>query len=225
MEWNCDSELYKLVVNELYTAVIGDICDELGMHNQFLNPSIQSLTAKGLSEVMVGRAMPVLEVNVFSELSAHGPFGKMLDAIDDLKKGEVYICAGANSCYATIGEIMATALSVNGARGAVTDSRIRDLRGIRETKLPIFGLGSYAQDQRGRGIVLDYRVPIEINGVRIRNGDLIIGDCDGVLILPQETEKEVISRALDKARGEKTVRKAILEGMSAAEAFSRYGIM
>lgn len=225
MEWNNDAELFDLITTELYTAVIGDICDELGLRRQFLSPDIRPLKNAAISGLMTGRAMTVLEVNVFSELESLGPFGKMLEAIDDLKGGEIYICAGANSNYATIGEIMAAALMVNGARGAVTDSRIRDQRGILEVGIPVYSLGGYAQDQRGRGVVLDYRVPIEINGVNIHDQDLIVGDDDGVIVVPKEHEPEVIEKALAKARGEKTVKQAILGGMSATEAFSRYGIM
>jgi regulator of RNase E activity RraA len=91
--------------------------------------------------------------------------------------------------------------------------------------LPVFGYGPYAQDQAPRGKVIDFRVPIEMNGVRINPGDIIIGDIDGVCIVPQEAEKEVFVRAIEKARGERMVLKAIQEGMSAVEAWNKYGIM
>lgn len=223
-EWNNDEELFALVCAELYTAVIGDICDNFGLRTQFLSPDIRPLSGSQNVPVMVGRAMPVLEVNVF-DVDENCPFGKMLDALDDLKPGEVYVCAGASPTYATIGEIMATAMQKRGARGAVTDSRVRDTSGILELDFPLFSIGSYGQDQRGRGIVSDYRVPIMINGVRIECGDLIVGDVDGVLVVPKEHVGHIVTLALEKSRGEKTVKKAILDGMSAGEAFRRYGIM
>jgi regulator of RNase E activity RraA len=101
----------------------------------------------------------------------------------------------------------------------------RDTRGILELGFPTFSFGRYAQDQGPRGKVIDFRVPIEISGVRIEPGDIVFGDMDGVCIVPRSIEEEVITRALEKARGEKMVQKKIEEGMSAKEAFEKYGIM
>jgi regulator of RNase E activity RraA len=114
---------------------------------------------------------------------------------------------------------------VLGAAGVVVNGYIRDKKGILEEQFPVFSFGSYAQDQAPRGKVLDYRVPIEMNGVGIRDGDIIIGDLDGVCIVPREIEKEVFYKSIEKARGEKVVRKAILDGLSAREAFEKFGIL
>jgi regulator of RNase E activity RraA len=73
--------------------------------------------------------------------------------------------------------------------------------------------------------VIDYRCSIEIDSVKVQSGDLVIGDLDGVVIVPRAAEQDVLRRALDKARGEKTVRKAIESGMSSTEAFRKYGIL
>ena len=90
---------------------------------------------------------------------------------------------------------------------------------------PIFGFGSYGQDSAPRYKVIDFRIPVEIGAVRIRPGDVLFGDIDGVLLVPAEAEVEVFTRALEKARGEKLVRKDIEEGSSAVEAFEKHGIM
>lgn len=81
------------------------------------------------------------------------------------------------------------------------------------------------QDQAPRGRVVDYRVPLTVNGVHVLPGDLVFGDRDGVLVIPQDIEREVIERAWDKANGERNVGNAIRRGMSAVEAFTAYGIM
>jgi len=73
--------------------------------------------------------------------------------------------------------------------------------------------------------VVDFRIPVEIGAVRVRPGDILFGDIDGVLLVPAEAEVEVFARALEKARGEKLVKKAIEEGSSAVKAFEKYGIM
>mgnify|MGYP006274871467 FL=1 len=224
-EWTNDDELFRIGREELYTAVVGDICDQLGMRRRFLPPELRSLKAAPGVPVMIGRAMTVLEADVFSEPAGGSPFGSMLSALDDLRHNEVYVCAGASPRYALIGELMATAMMARGAVGAVADGYIRDSEGILALDFPVYSRGSYAQDQRGRGIVMDYRVPVEIGGITIEPGDIVLGDVDGVLIVPQEAEVEVFTRALAKARAEKTVQKAIAGGMTATEAFDTYGIL
>jgi len=73
--------------------------------------------------------------------------------------------------------------------------------------------------------VVDYRVPVDVEGVRVEPGDIVFGDRDGVVVIPKKAEQEVLQRAADKALGEKLVRKAICGGMSVCEAFAKYGIM
>lgn len=86
-------------------------------------------------------------------------------------------------------------------------------------------MGKCSQDQGPRGKVIDFRVPIEVGGIRIEPGVLLFGDLEGVLVIPPEAEDEIIARAIEKARGEKAVAKAIKGGMSAVEAFAKFGIM
>lgn len=225
--WKNDDELFDIVRNELYTAVVGDVMDKLGLLHQFLPPQIQPLQD---DMFIIGRAMTVLEADVVSDSSSNNPvlnkpFGLMLEALDDLKKNEVYICTGSSPSYALWGELMATRAQILGAAGAVVDGYSRDTRGILELKFPSFSYGRYAQDQAPRGKVIDFRVPIEIKGVRINSGDIVIGDIDGVCIVPRAVEEQVFRLSIEKARGEKMVQKKILEGMSTKEAFDKYGIM
>ncbi len=224
-----DDQLFQLMKTQLFSAVIGDVMDKLGFLNQFLSPKIQPLRENML---IAGRAMPVLEADVFAEQSTSGqsplmakPFGLMLEALDDLKKDEVYICTGASPTYALWGELMSTRAIKLGAAGAVMDGYHRDTRGILKLGFPTFSYGNYAQDQGPRGKVLDFRCTIEMNGVKIRPGDIVFGDIDGVCIIPQEAEEEIVRLAIEKANGEKLVEKAIQNGMSACEAFAKFGIM
>lgn len=227
--WNNDQELFNFIKNELFTAVIGDIMDKMGLQRQFMPPQIRPLK-EGM--FIVGRAMTVLEADCFEELSAgtqnsvmSKPFGLMLDALDAVKPGEVYVCSGSSPTYALVGELMMTRIKMCGGAGAVVNGYSRDTTGITQVGLPVFSYGPYAQDQAPRGKVIDFGVPIEINGVRINPGDMIIGDEDGVCVVPQDKEEEVFIGALEKARGERTVLNAIQKGMSATEAWNTYGIM
>lgn len=227
--WKNDDELFAIIRQELFTAVIGDIMDKMKFYHQFLPPGIQPLQEEMF---VVGRAMTVLEADSFEELSSSGnnptlsqPFGLMLEALDDLKTNEVYICTGSSPRYALWGELMSTRAKKLGAAGAVVNGYSRDTAGILKMNFPTFSMGRYAQDQAPRGKVIDFRVPIEIEGTKINNGDIIVGDIDGVCVVPQSIEKEVMIAAIEKSRGEKIVRKAIDAGMGAQEAFEKYGIM
>ena len=219
MEWQNDEELMALIQTELYTAVIGDILDGHGYTNQFLPPEIQPLAPDML---LVGRAMPVLEANVFD---SKDPYGLMFAALDDLKPGEIYVASGASARYAMWGELMSTAARARGATGALLNGYIRDTKGILEMQFPVFCVGRYAQDQKGRGRVIDYRVEVEIGGVRIQSGDMVIGDIDGVVVVPRPVEVEIFNAALEKARAEKVIKTELEQGMLAAVAFKKYGIM
>jgi regulator of RNase E activity RraA len=120
---------------------------------------------------------------------------------------------------------MSTRAIRSGAAGAVVDGYSRDTRGILNLGFPTFSHGSYAQDQGPRGKVVDYRVPVEMAGTRVEPGDIVFGDLDGVCVVPREVEQDVFCGAIEKARGEKTVRKALEQGMPAREAFEKFGIL
>ncbi|MEX0288319.1 MAG: RraA family protein [Flavobacteriaceae bacterium] len=229
MIWKNDNELFALMKKELFSAVIGDVMDQKGYLYQFLPPEIQPLRSH---MVVAGRAMTVLEADepitptlLESNEDINKPFGLMLKALDDLKENEVYICTGSSPTYALWGELMSTRAMKCGAVGAVVNGYSRDTNGILTLDFPTFSYGGYAQDQGPRGKVVDFRIPVEMNGAWIESGDIIFGDLDGVCVIPRNIEKDVIHAALEKARGEKTVQKAISEGMSACEAFEKYGIM
>lgn len=226
--WNDDHDLFHLARSELFTAVVGDIMDKLGFLRQFLPPQLKPLRE---DMVVLGRAMTVLEADVLANQAAgRNPvlaksFGLMLDALDDLKQNEIYICSGASPTYALWGELMSTRAAKLGATGAVVNGYSRDTRGILNMNFPTFSWGNYAQDQAPRGKVIDFRVPLKVGDVLVKPGDIVFGDIDGVCIVPREIEREVFTRALEKARGEKTVKKALDRGLSAREAFDRYGIL
>jgi len=149
----------------------------------------------------------------------------MLRALDDLKPNEVYVCAGAAPKYALWGELMSVCALNRGAAGAVLHGFSRDTRGILQLNFPCFSLGRYSQDQRARGKILDFRCRVEIDGVSVRPGDIVFGDLDGVVIVPREIESEVLTKAWDKAHGEKQVMNAIKGGLGAQEAWEQFGIL
>ncbi len=227
--WKNDKELFTIVRKELFTALVGDVLDKMGYLHQFLPQQLKPLDVQ---MVVIGRAMPVLEADVFEEVvqETHNqvmrkPFGIMFEALDSLREDEVYICTGSSHRYALWGGLMSTRAMKLKAAGAVVNGFSRDTNEVLRLNFPTFSMGSYAQDQGPRGKVIDYRVPIEWDGIRIIPGDIVFGDRDGVLIIPKELAVEAFTKALEKARGEKLVLHALQNDMSSTEAFKKYGIM
>lgn len=226
-DWKTDAELFTLMKNELFTAVVGDVMDVMGLITQFLPPDIHPLRD---DMVVAGRAMTVLEADcagtVVASENRNAPFGLMFEALDSLMEHEVYLCTGGSHSYARWGELMSTRAVMLGAAGAVLDGYSRDTRGTLATGLPVFSTGRYAQDQGVRGRVIDYRCPLRFpNGLTVRPGDIVFGDLDGVVVIPRQREAEIVEAAIEKVRGENRVRTAILGGTSTVEAFRKFGIM
>jgi 4-hydroxy-4-methyl-2-oxoglutarate aldolase len=217
-------QILSVLRDGLFTAVVGDVMDTLGLTRQFLPPEIRPLHA---DLAIAGRAMPVHEADIApGEEDDAGAFGLMFKALDDLKAGEVYICAGASPTYALWGGLMSTRAQKLGAAGAVMDGYHRDTREITALSFPVFSRGGYAQDQRLRGRVVDFRQPITFaNGCRVAPGDIVFGDIDGVVIIPKDAADEVVRLAVEKATGENTVRRMIEAGRTAEGAFAETGIM
>ena len=226
--WKNDDELFESVREKLFVALVGDVLDKLGCQHQFLPAQIKPIQN---SMVLIGRAMPVLEADYFAEKVdgrsslSQKPFGLMFQALDDLKHNEIYICTGSSLRYALWGGLMSTRAMKCGAAGAVLHGYHRDSNEIERLGFPVASMGSYAQDQGPRGKVVDWRVPIEIEGVRVNPGDVIFGDRDGVLIVPQEYVNEAFAGAFEKAKGENKVLRALQQGMPTVEAFDTFGIM
>ena len=200
--------------------MVGDSLDLHGCVHQFLPQAIRPLEPR---MVVVGRAMTVLQTQVFGPQAK--PFGRMTEALDALRPGEVYVGTGGAMNSANWGEIMTAAAKARGAVGAVVNGFHRDTPQVLEQQFPTFSRGCYAQDSGVRMQVIDFRCPIEIGQVAIRSGDLVFGDIDGVLIVPAERIEPVITAALEKARAEKQVRQDIEQGLSATAAFAKYGIL
>lgn len=219
-EWSSDIELFKLMKDALYTPVVGDILDQLGHFHQFLPAEVRAI-APGMK--IAGRAMPVLQMNVFG--NQEKPFGLMTQALDDLQEGEVYVATGTSMQCANWGEILTATARMRKANGAVINGWHRDTPQVLAQNWPVFSRGAWAQDSGPRMKVVDFRCRIEIEGTVVNNGDLIFADVDGVLVIPRELEREVLTKSLEKARGEKLVRKEIEAGMTSTAAFEKYGIL
>lgn len=220
MLWKNEDEMFALMKEKLYTPVVGDILDGMGLVHQFLPQNIRPLRE---DMKMAGKAMPVLMIDVFGPQKK--PFGYLTEALDQLEKNEIYVAAGGAKRCAYWGELLTATARTRGAAGAVLDGWHRDTPQVLSQNWPVFSCGCYAQDSSVRTQVVQFRCTVEIGQVTVHPGDILFGDIDGVLVIPKEVAAEVIEKALEKAAGEKLVRKAIEGGMSATEAFAKFGIL
>src|SRR2546428_6968269 len=143
--------------------------------------------------VVIGRAITVLTVDVYEEKATgtanklmQKPFGLMLEALDALQRNEVYVNTGSSPRNALWGELMSIRARKLGGSGAVLNGYTRDTKAVLELNFPTFSWGSYGQDSSPRYKVVDFRVPLEIGAVRLRPGDILFGDIDGVCLIPTE---------------------------------------
>jgi 4-hydroxy-4-methyl-2-oxoglutarate aldolase len=214
-----DSSVDLVVREGLYTAVIGDILDQMGHVTQFLPADVRAI-APGMK--VVGRAMPV-QIAASTKIRGQG-LANVLAALDHLRDGEVYVASGGSIPCAAWGELMTAAARGRGAVGAVVNAFHRDTDMILEQNWPVFSRGAYAQDAAVRSVVVGFGVRVDIDGVDVSPGDLVVGDRDGVLIVPRSVEVEVLDLARQKMQAESRVRAAIEDGATATDAFKAFGV-
>ena len=214
------NDIFALIKAKLYTPVVGDILDAMGYTHQFL---LQGIHPMKDDMKLAGRAMTVLMSDVYGLQDK--PFGYLTECLDQLNENDIYICTGGTKRCAYWGELLTAAARTRGAAGAVINGYHRDTPQVLEQNWPVFSCGCYGQDSSVRTQVVQFRCPIEIGQVTIQDGDIIFGDVDGVIVIPNVVADEVIEKSLVKAAGEKVVRKVIEDGMSTTEAFKRYGIL
>lgn len=208
-------------LDSLYSAVVADVMDTLGYTNQTLSASIRALTQekKVFGRVFTLRAEPVDEV-------PEHPYELEMAAIDAAETGDVLLVdAGHDQSCAFWGELLSTACLAKGVRGVVMSGCTRDVWALRNLAFPVFGIGYSPADSKGRIDVKAIREPIEIDGVSAKQGDYLLGDEDGVVLIPQEIADAVIAKAKEKVAGENTVREELAAGVPVGEVFRKHGIL
>ncbi|HCS51612.1 RraA family protein [Rubinisphaera sp.] len=205
----------------LYSAVVSDALDAMGHFNQCAKPGLSALT---VSRKLIGRCRTTLWADLFHKDPA--PYEKELQAVDSLTAGDVVIAAAHGSMRSGIwGELLTTAATNRGCLGAVIEGAIRDVSKMREYDFPVYALGACPLDSQNRQRVCDVDVSVELCGVIVNSGDLIVADEDGIVFVPQAVEEEVIQFALNKINDENQVRDAIRNGMLATEAYAQFGVL
>ncbi len=218
-----DETLLARARERLFTAVLSDTLDALGHMHQAFRPNIRPLDE---ALVMIGRARTGLYSEVYSVEAGENPYALEIALIDDLAPGEIPVLACQGSPrIAPWGELLTTASIARGAAGCVTDGLVRDIRQIRQLGFPVFHGGIGPLDSKGRGKVIAIDVPVSCGGVHVRSGDLIMGDADGIVVIPVEIERQCLEKALEKVEGEDRSRAELQAGSKLADVFARHGIL
>ena len=205
----------------LYPAVVSDCLDRLGLRNQVLAPRIRPLTT---DSKLAGRARTVRCIAVDRVPDDRGEWYRgELAAVDALGPGDVMVVSTCEGSY--WGELLATASRSRGAVGIVADAYTRDTQALIEMEFPAFVAGIHCADSLGRIDVDAVGAEITCGGVRVADGDLVLADYDGVVIVPAAVAGEVIHLSEEKVAGENLVRQKLEEGMPVTEAFRTYGVI
>ena len=216
-------DLLQEATAKLYSAVLSDTLDSVGLLNQVAPTSLRPLDD---SLVLCGRARTGLYMPIYHDDEHINVYEHEIALVDDLKPGDVAVFScGGNQRIAPWGELLSTAARARGALGCVTDGLVRDTRMIREMKFPVFAGGIGPLDSKHRGKMMLADVPAEFGRARVTCGDIVFGDCDGVVFLPANAAEEVITKALEKVEGENTVREELEQGSTLTEVFEKHGIL
>jgi len=215
------AEYLDRIAGSLYSSVLSDILDEAGHRHQVMRPEVRPLYP---GAKMAGRAATMLAVAV-SELPEQ-PYKLLMDLLDGLRPGEVVVAGVQGDVRAALwGELLSTHTRARGGRGAVLDGLSRDSWGIEDMKFPVFATGVTPGDSKGRLEVIAIRQAILAGGVAVTDGDLVLADEDGVVVVPASLEDEVVGRALGKVAGENTIRDLLRQGASIRKVFEEHGIL
>ena len=218
-----DLEKFTWIKEHLYVPVVCDILDQLGYRHQAMHQRLRPLDPQNCTFVGWARTFRWLETDYIVK---ENPYGKEIEAMDSLTEYDVAVhSTDSGGTNAPWGELMSTAAKMRGAVGCICDSQIRDCMRIIKMGFPVFYAGIRPLDSQGRGLVVDYDVPVRCGDVLVNPGDMIYADFDGVVVIPREVEDRVFELAREKAERENVSRKELLEGKSLAEVYEKYGAL
>ena len=215
---------FEQLSKELYSAVLSDVLDEFGLMNQAMKPFIRPIDDR---LAVMGPARTGLFAGVYGLREGENPYAVEIALLDDLKPREVVVlaCGGPTERIAPWGELLTTAAMARGAVGCVTDGLVRDLRHIRRLEFPVFHGGIGPLDTRGRARMIEMDTPTVCGGVEVKSGDIVFGDIDGVVVLPQAHAEALVARAREKVRSENHTRDALKDGGFLRDVYEKFGVL
>jgi len=217
------TDLLQRAREELYSAVLSDVLDDMGDFHHVMKSGIRPLDEH---LKIVGLARTGMYHEVEGCAPEHNPYAVEIDLIDSIQDNEVLIlgCGGSDK-IAPWGELLSTSAQVRGAAGCITDGMIRDILKIKAMKFPVFHGGIAPLDSKGRGEMFEIDTEIICGGARVAAGDLIYGDADGVVVVPKAMIVDVLEQAFEKVSKENATRDDLRAGKSLAVTFKKYGVL
>lgn len=203
----------------VYPGAIADSLDDRGYMNQTIDNSIDPLTN---DMTMAGVAYPVTG-HPDEEADYDSNIRQFLKMLGETPNHSVIAYETHDDYAAHIGELSTTALNERGCRGAVVDGGVRDINFILEQNFPVFARYRTPADAPPRWRLTDWNVPIQINGVDIHPGDVLVGDADGVVCVPSDIALDVLEEAEDTVNTENKVRSSVRNGARPIDAYESYG--
>jgi len=198
-----------------------DVLDSMNVRRQCLEPRIRPLVP---AMKTWGEAV-TLRLDAVTDVPAR-PYQLEMELIDDLKEGQVIVAqCNAKDLVAFWGGLLSNAAVGRKAAGVITDGGVRDYQEIVALNFPTFAAGLTPYDSLGRVDGTARDVPVTCGGVRVCPGDLVFGDVDGIVVVPQDIVAEVVAKAWEKVKGESTVREELRSGASVVATFRKYGIL
>lgn len=200
-------------LREMHTALVNDVTDEMGIYDNVLPYNIDPLWGR---ETIVGRALTVHNVDVSYEFDTWEEHARThLEAIEAIQPGHVVVHSGPGSLESGLwGELLSAAAQQRGAHGAVIDGLVRDSRLIEDHEFPVWCRGDTAADAFGRSHVDAYDIPVDVGGVRVEPGDIIMADYESIVRIKPDRVETVVERAEEKLDEEDVVRDRLRAGDS-----------
>ena len=216
-----DEITLSMMREKLYSAVVSDALDAHGFRKQSPAVQLRPFTVEGL---LVGRAKTTLWEEI--DFDDPKPYELELQAVDSCQPDDVFVAAAQGSTRSGVwGELLSTAARNQGCVGAIVDGAIRDVAKMQAMEFPVYARDTCVYDSLHRQRVITIDGPVNIGGVKIRSGDLLFADVDGVVVVPREIETVAIATAWKKVHDENITRDAILNGMNSTEAYKKYGVL
>ncbi len=211
-------EISQRLVN-CYTGAVHDVLRMMGRDNIVLPPQIKAIAPE------TRLAGPVWTVSGRMDRSKtrHETLLAWCTLLSKAPAGHVVVCQPNNHEIALMGELSAQTLQARGVLGYVVDGGSRDTELVLAQKFPVFCAFLTPSDVVERWVPDRFGDPVTIGGVTISSGDYLLGDRDGVVIIPGDLVEEALTRAEEVVATESEMRKALIGGMDPVDAYNRYG--
>ncbi len=215
MERKVFDRKYRKRLEKLSTTNLSDALDKVGIRGAVLG--IRPLFGR---PKVVGPAVTIKITAAGTKKSKHHlgieaiAFARKGDLIVIDNQGDIY-----NNCW---GEILSCAAKTKGVSGVIIDGAARDVDACEDFEFPVFARGVVPITARGRIMQEDFNCPIRLADVRVRPGDVLVGDINGVVVIPPEKVDEVLDEAEKIMEKEENMKKDILSGLDILEVDKKY---